>query len=89
MSDAYARFQERLDESARRFDQLRRTYGEVPQADYDKAFRKDFLWGWNAIVASLSEAFGERPLLPPDPHVKSDPGGIRVIGGKRPRRSKR
>jgi hypothetical protein len=74
----------RLDESALRLDQLRRTYAEVPDKDYydglfmvlgDPAAELDFLRG----------RFGERVLVQRRTieEVRADDEPIRVIGGRR------
>ena len=77
----------RRDESAVRLDQLRRTYADIPDNEYQQGLFM-VLGKPDAELAFLRERFGERPLVPRRTveEVRAEQSPIRIIRGRRPRR---
>ena len=80
--DAY---RARLDETAIRFDQLRRTYPECADAELSSMIQPGA--GADPVEAWLRERFGVRPLPPRRSvgEVRNAIGKIRIVGGAVPR----
>ena len=62
MNDALEKHRQVLDANHCRVDQLRRTYADVPDADFYPAFMSRALEGIEASTAAVVQAFGGREL---------------------------
>lgn len=83
-TDPVARHRARVDRTRQRFDQLRRTYSDISDVEYDAVFQSRLIYGRKAIEAGLSEAFGKRPYVERRPiaELRAEEGaGIRIIAG--------
>jgi hypothetical protein len=64
MNDVLAKHRQVLDVNYCRVDQLRRTYAEVPDADFYGAFMSRAPEGLEASIAAVVQAFGSREFAP-------------------------